>query len=84
MAKENRVVRLSLSGGLIGVLFTNPRRALEKTIKDQNAQGWNCHQIVTHSGQNIAVKVLQLVVLCLTLLLWTWDDGYILLFEKEK
>lgn len=84
MAKINKVVRISLSGGIIGLLFTNPRRALDNVIEQQNNQGWNCHQIMPHSSSNLFVWILRLIVLCCTLLLWTFGDGYLLLFEKEK
>jgi len=83
MAKINRVERVSLSGGIIGALATNPRSAIEKKCNELNAQGWNCHQIMPHSTRNFLVIVLQNIILVLTLFLWTFGAGYILLFEKE-
>lgn len=81
--KINKVRRLSLSGGLIGLLFTNPRAALDAAIQEANAEGWNCHQITPHRTHNLLVVLLQVVVLIVTLGLWTWGAGYILLLEKE-
>lgn len=83
MAKYNKVVRIALSGGIIGALFTNPRRALEKAINEANADGWNCHQILPHSTSNMFMVILQIVVLFCTLFLWTFGAGYLLLMEKE-
>ncbi len=83
MSATNKVVRIALSGGLIGLLFTNPRRALDKAINDANANGWRCHQILPHSERNLLVVLLQLVVLLLTLGMWTWGAGYILLLEQK-
>ena len=83
MAKINRVERVSLSGGIIGSLATNPRSAIENKCKELNSQGWNCHQIIPHSTRNVFVMILQTVVLVLTLFLWTFGAGYILLFEKD-
>ena len=80
----NRVVRISLAGGLIGLIATNPRRALENAIDKGNQDGFHCHQIVPHSERNIFVFLLQIVVLILTIGMWTWGGGYILLFQKEK
>lgn len=80
----NKVVRLSLAGGLIGLLTTNPRRAIDNAIDKANQDGWHCHQIVPHSSRNLLVWILQVVVLLLTFFLWTWGAGYILLFEKER
>jgi hypothetical protein len=83
MAKINRVERVSLSGGIIGALATNPRSAIEKKCNELNVQGWNCHQIMPHSTRNFLVMILQSIILVLTLFLWTFGAGYVLLFEKE-
>ena len=48
----NKVVRISLSGGLIGLLTTNPRRAIDDAIDKANQDGWHCHQIVPHSSRS--------------------------------
>lgn len=83
MKKINKVHRIALSGGLIGALTTNPRRALDAAIADANADGWNCHQILPHKTTNLFIVVLQLVVLICTLGLWTFGAGYLLLLEKD-
>ena len=83
MAKYNKVVRVALSGGLIGLLLTNPRRALENAINQANADGWNCHQILPHSTNNLFITILQIVILACTFGLWTFGAGYMLLLEKE-
>ena len=83
MSKKNKVVRISLMGGLIGALTTNPRKAIEDAIDKENNEGWNAIHIEPHSTANLLVWVLQLVVLVCTLGLWTWGGGYMVLFEKE-
>lgn len=83
MRKLNKVVRLSLHGGLIGLFLTNPRRALDNEIDKHNQEGWNAHQIVPHAERNLLAMILQLLVLFLTLFLWTWGAGYLILLEKE-
>ena len=83
MSKKNKVVRISLMGGLIGALTTNPRKALEDAIDKENNEGWNAIHIEPHSTANLLVWVLQLVVLVCTLGIWTWGGGYMVLFEKE-
>ena len=57
--KKNKVIRIALMGGLIGALCTNPRKALDDTISNENAMGWRCHQILTHSTANLFMRVLQ-------------------------
>jgi len=71
-------------GGLIGAIFTNPRKALDDMIDKENQDGWNAHQIQPHSTTNLLVRVLQLVVLVCTLGIWTWGSGYIVLFERDS
>ncbi|MFZ4761840.1 MAG: hypothetical protein ACOYK8_03385 [Alphaproteobacteria bacterium] len=83
MQKINKVVRISLAGGIVGLLATNPRRALDNTIDKQNQDGWNCHQILPHSERNLLVILLQVGVLLCTFGLYTWGAGYIILFEKD-
>jgi hypothetical protein len=83
MAKKNRVSRISLMGGIIGALTTNPRKALEDVIDKGNVEGWNAIHIEPHSTTNLLVLIVQFLVLILTLGLWTWGGGYMVLFEKE-
>jgi len=83
-ARINRMERVALSGGLIGFLTTNPREALESKMRELNAEGWNCRQMLDHSTHNGFIKILQFLVLICTLGLWTFGAGYLLLFEKER
>ena len=83
MARKNKVVRISLSGGLIGALTTNPRKALEDAIDKQNQDGWVATHIDPHRTTNLFIGILQVLVLIFTLFLWTWGGGYMILFERE-
>lgn len=82
--KRNRVVRISLSGGIVGFLMTNPRKALDDVIDKNNQEGWNAIQIQRHSTNNILIMFLQYIVLFATLGLWTWGAGYLVLLERES
>ncbi len=82
--KKNKVSRISLMGGLIGVLITNPRQALEDEINRANEHGWNAIHIEPHRTTNLFIAILQFVVLIVTIGLFTWGGGYIVLFEKDK
>ena len=84
MSKKNKVSRISLMGGLIGLLSTNPRKALEDEIDKANQEGWSAIHIEPHTTTNLFVWLLQLVVLFLTLGLFTWGGGYLILFEKQS
>jgi hypothetical protein len=41
MQKTNKVVRVSFSGGLLGLIFGSARGKLEEVIQEHNKQGWN-------------------------------------------
>jgi hypothetical protein len=82
-SKINMVARVALSGGIIGALGTNPRTALESSIREFNEDGWNCIQIMPHYTRNAVIKFFRVLVLICTAFLWTFDAGYLLLLEKE-
>ena len=84
MSKINKVVRISLSGGIIGWLTTNPRRALDARIDQENQAGWNAVYFMPHTDTNLFVLLLRVVVLLATAFLWTWGAGYLILFERER
>lgn len=81
---ECRIERVTLSGGLVGLLFTNPRRALQNTLEEYTRAGWRAHQILDHTTRNLFMTLLSLVVLILTFGIWTFGAGYMILFEREK
>lgn len=83
MARKNKVSRISLMGGLIGALTTNPRKALENEINRMNQEGWVATHIEPHSTTNLLIWILQLVMLLITVGLFTWGGGYIVLFERD-
>lgn len=81
--KKNKIGRVSLSGGLIGLLTTNPRKALDDEIDKHNINGWNVVNVLPHKTTNAFVFAAQILVLCCTLGLWTWGAGYLVILEKE-
>ena len=81
---KNKIVRIELSGGIIGMIFTNPRRALDKEVQKQNRDGWECHQIMSNPAPNMFVKILQFVALLLTLFLYTWGAGFLIKLKKSE
>ena len=83
MSKVNKVVRIALSGGLIGAIFTNPRKALDDMIDKHNQDGWNAIYFSEHKTSNIFILFLQILVLIFTIGIWTFGAGYMVLFEKE-
>lgn len=82
--KRNKVERVILSGGIIGMLGTSPRRALANKIKKANAEGWTVRQVLDDNTGNLLVFILRVALLFLTLFIWTPSNGYFIILEKEE
>lgn len=81
MRKKNKVVRISYSGGLFGLLFGSARGKLEKVLEDHNDKGWNLAEVIP-DNPNLLILVFRLVILTLTLGLWTLSTSYLLILER--
>ena len=82
MKRVNQVERLQYSGGLIGLLFGSSKGKLQGKVEEMNERGWNLHFV--HADQpNLLIWVLRLLILSLTLGLWTIGNSELLVFEKE-
>ena len=81
MQKTNQVVRVSFSSGLLGLLVGSSRGKLEAVIQKHNKEGWNLAEIVP-DNPNLIILVLRVLLLLLTLGLWTLSSGYLLIMEK--
>ena len=83
MAKINAVERINYAGGLVGLLFGSSKGKLGAKVLDMNAQGWNLHLI--HQEQlNLVWLMIRLIILFLTLGLWTIGNSELLIFEKDR
>ena len=83
MQKINKVVRLSFSGGLLGLIFGSSRGKVEAAVQKHNADGWYLAEVIP-DNPNLALIVLRLLLLVLTLGLWTISSGYLLVMEKPR
>jgi len=83
MSTKNKVTRISLMGGIIGAFTTNPRKALDDEIDKGNQEGWSAIHIEPHGTTNLLISTIQFAVLVLTLGLYTWGGGYLILFQRE-
>jgi len=83
MAKINAVERINYAGGLLGLFFGSSKGKLGAKVLDMNSQGWNLHLI--HQEQlNLVWLMVRLVILFLTLGLWTIGNSELLIFEKDR
>jgi len=83
MKKINKIERLSYSGGLLGMLFGSTKGKMQDKVSEMNNQGWNLHFINTDQP-NLLIWIIRLLLLGLTIGLWTIGSSEILVFEKEE
>jgi len=79
----NKVVNVDLTGGLIGLFFEAPAYKLANVIARHNAEGWYVVQVIPSKSGNIMLYVMRILLLILTLLLYTTSNGYYIIFRKE-
>ena len=84
MSKRNKIDRISFYGGLIGALVMNPRMLLDSRVQKANKHGWTVVQIVPHIETNLLIYILNIALLFLTLGLFNFSAGYLIVFEKEE
>lgn len=82
--QSNKVINVSMTGGIIGMLSGSPKNALNSKIQAENAEGWRVVQILPAESGNLLHMVLRLVLLFCTLFLYTTSNGYYVVMEKEK
>jgi hypothetical protein len=80
---RSKVDEVSFVGGLYGLLFTSPKRSIESRVKKGNDAGWRLVQMHASSGSNLLIWLLRLLLLIMTLGIFTFSDGMYLVFEKE-
>lgn len=83
MEKINKVVRVNFAGGLLGLIFGSSRGKVESVVQKHNADGWNVAEVIT-DNPNLALIMVRLLLLVVTLGLWTISSGYLFIMEKPR
>jgi hypothetical protein len=83
MQITNKVVRISYSGGLLGLLFGSSRGKLEKVLTEHNRDGWNLAEVVS-DNPNVLIWLVRFLLLLFTLGLWTLSTGQLLVLERRS
>ena len=78
----NKVVRVTLKGGLLGMLSDDPHRTLSAAIARENQDGWKVVQVIPDDTGNLVIMIIRFVILMLTLLLYMPANGYWVVMEK--
>jgi predicted RNA-binding Zn-ribbon protein involved in translation (DUF1610 family) len=80
----NKVVNVTLTGGIIGMLGGSPHGSLNKIIERENQNGWKVIQIIPSDQGNLFISILRFLVLIITLFFYTTASGYYIIMEKSK
>ena len=57
------------------------RGKLEKVLEDNNRTGWNLAEVVP-DNPNLLILIVRLIILTVTLGLWTISTSYLLILER--
>jgi hypothetical protein len=82
--QTNKVVNVSLIGGIIGMFSSSPRNTLNSRIQAENANGWKVIQVIPADSGNIFLTVFRLILLVCTLFLYTTSNGYYVIMERTS
>ncbi|MCU4176474.1 hypothetical protein [Carboxylicivirga sp. N1Y90] len=83
MKIANKVVNVPLSGGLLGTIGSSPKSRLSIEIEAANKHGWNVKQVLPASSGSLLYSLLRIILLVITLFLYTIEPGYYLILEKD-
>ena len=83
MKKINKIERLNYSGGLLGMIFGSTKGKMQNKVSEMNNQGWNLH-FINADQPNLILWIIRILILVLTIGLWTIGSSEILVFEKEE
>jgi len=83
MKKSNQVERITYAGGLYGLIAGSSKGKLQSKVEEMNARGWNLHLIHPES-LNILHLLFRLLILVLTLGIWTLGNSELIIFEKNN
>ena len=75
---------LPLSVNKISFSLVNPKATIDNRVAEANKAGWTVVNIIPGGEQNALLRLLRIVVLVVTLGLFTYGDGVYVIFEKEE
>ena len=81
---SNKIVNVTLTGGIIGLLSDSPQNALNTKIKSENSKGWKVVQIIPADSGNLFLSIFRFLLLVCTIFLFTTANGYYVILEREQ
>jgi hypothetical protein len=82
--ETNKIINVSLTSGIIGILGVSPQQTLNRIIIKENRNGWKVIQIIPASSGNLFLYFLRFLLLICTFLFYTTANGYYIVLEKNK
>lgn len=80
----NKVVNVTVTGGIIGLFVSSPQNSLSGRIKMENANGWRVIQVIPAESGNIFLAIYKLLILIVTLFLYSPANGFYVIMERSK
>ena len=81
--KINTVERITYAGGLYGLIAGSSRGKLQAKVEELNQRGYNLH-LIHPDSPNLLLILIRVVILILTLGIWTFGASELLVFEKDS
>jgi len=78
----NKVVKVVLKGGLLGLLSGDAHHTLSAAIAKENRDGWRVVQVIPDDSGNLFLIVVRFLLLLVTCLLYTTANGYWVIVER--
>ena len=82
--QTNKVVNVTLDGGIIGLLANSPQGALNDKIRAENAKGWKVIQVIPADSGNLFLIIFRFILLIITVFLYTTANGYYVIMERKQ
>jgi hypothetical protein len=80
----NRISKVSLVGGLIGIVAGSPDESLNKRIRLENSKGWQVVQILPDTHVNLLSLIIRVLLLVITLFIFTTANGYYIVLKRRQ
>jgi hypothetical protein len=81
---HNKIVNITLWGGLLGLFASSPKQKIAKAIEKENLNGFRTVQVIEAASGNLFLWLLRLIILLITIFIYTPANGYYITFEKIK
>lgn len=81
--QSNKVTKVNLIGGIIGLFMGSPAKAINRRCNEENAKGWEVVQVLPDTSFSMLAILGRIVLLLLTLFLFTTANGYLMVLKKR-